>query len=159
MAEPDGDVPMRTSDDVTISNLYDPEYRAAMAEDFLSRGIAAQIRALREGRSWTQAKLATEADMTQPRISALEAFDYSAWSVRTLVRLAKAFDVRLVVEFRSFSKLFQGRTVPPDLETFEKREFSEPPFTEDHFFHSQIIPGAMPDQARDALARWEAGPR
>jgi hypothetical protein len=45
--------------------------------------------------------------MLQSRISALENVNYSAWSISTLRRLAKAFNVVLVVRFESFGKHLQ----------------------------------------------------
>jgi len=132
----------------TVKGLHDSEYREAFADHFLNAWIATQIRGLREQRELTQVQLAERAGMKQSRISALENIDYSSWSVRTLQRLARAFDLRLVVEFRSFSKLFLGRTVPPDLEVFDKRSFSEPSFAEEPFF----FPGIAGTQDQSAAA-------
>lgn len=57
---------------------------------------------LREQRGWNQQQLASEADMKQARISVLEDVNYSSWSITTLKRLAKAFDVPLSVSFGTF---------------------------------------------------------
>lgn len=116
-------------------NFADKEYRESYAEEFLDLWIAAQIRALREQRTWTQEALAERAGMRQSRISALEDAEYSSWSVNTLKRLAKAFDVTLVVEFRSYGKrLF-------DFERFAKRDLEEPTFEDDGLFRT-VVPSA-----------------
>jgi len=73
----------------------------------LSANIAAQIFTLRtaEERNWTQAQLAKEAGIAQPRIPVYESPDYGAFSLTTLKNLAHAFDVALVVKFISFDEL------------------------------------------------------
>lgn len=79
-------------------------HRHAFVNEFLDAAIAAQIKALREQRKWTQADLANRAGMKQSRISLMENVNYSSWSVNTLRKLARAFDVCLSVGFRSFGK-------------------------------------------------------
>jgi transcriptional regulator with XRE-family HTH domain len=67
---------------------------------------AAQIRAMREKKGWSQQKLAKEVEMGQARISLLENPNYQTLSLNTLKRIANVFDVALVVRFVPFSKLF-----------------------------------------------------
>ncbi|MBV8358602.1 MAG: helix-turn-helix transcriptional regulator [Deltaproteobacteria bacterium] len=67
---------------------------------------AAQIRAMREKKGWSQQDLAKEAEMGQARISLLENPNYQTLSLNTLKRIANVFDVALVVRFVPFSKLF-----------------------------------------------------
>ena len=55
--------------------------------------VATQIKVLREQRVMTQAALAEKADMRQPRLSVMEDAGYSNWSINTLKRLARAFDL------------------------------------------------------------------
>lgn len=73
----------------------------------LSANIAAQIFSLRtaEARNWTQAQLAKEAGIAQPRIPVYESPDYGAFSLTTLKKLAYAFDGALIVKFVSFDEL------------------------------------------------------
>lgn len=73
----------------------------------LSANIAAQIFSLRtaEERNWTQAQLAKEAGIAQPRIPVYESPDYGAFSLTTLKKLAYAFDGALIVKFVSFDEL------------------------------------------------------
>jgi transcriptional regulator with XRE-family HTH domain len=81
----------------------DKDYAHAYMEEFSNMAIAAQIKALREQRGWTQKQLASYAGMKQERISALEDVDYDAWTLKVLRRLAKAFDVTVKVSFEKFS--------------------------------------------------------
>jgi transcriptional regulator with XRE-family HTH domain len=81
----------------------DKEYAHAYMEEFSNMAIAAQIKVLREQRHWTQAQLAKFSGMKQERISALENVDYDAWTVKTLRKLAKAFDLTIKVSFEKFS--------------------------------------------------------
>lgn len=87
-----------------IENLRDRAYRHSFFAELLNGSIAAQIKANRERRKWTQADLAKKADTHQSRISAMENVNYESWSVKSLRRLAEAFDAALVVRFVSFSK-------------------------------------------------------
>lgn len=79
------------------------DYAHAYVNQFCDMAIAAQIKALREQRGWSQEKLASEAGMKQERISILENVDYSAWSLKTLRELGEAFDVAVRVSFIDFS--------------------------------------------------------
>ncbi len=67
-------------------------------------GIPLQIRVMREARGWNQTKLAEKIGTTQNAISRLESGSYGKPNVKTLLRLAKAFDVALLVKFVSFSR-------------------------------------------------------
>lgn len=81
--------------------------RAAFVASQINVGIPFQIRALRKRRNWDQKKLAREAGMLQPRISAMEKPGYGSLTIETLKRLADAFDVALVVRFAPFSDLLR----------------------------------------------------
>src|SRR5262249_31523322 len=118
---------------------------------FLNLWIAQQIRALREQRGWTQATLAGKAQMKQSRISTLEDPNYSSWSVTTLKRLARAFDVALAVEFRAYGK----RLI--DFDRFERRDLGEVGFEDDLAFRpttavSSSESPAMPSQPEGSSA-------
>lgn len=82
-------------------------HRAAFVASQISIGVPFQIRALRKQRKWDQKKLAQEAGMLQPRISAMEKPGYGSLTIETLKRLASAFDVALVVRFAPFSELLR----------------------------------------------------
>ena len=83
--------------------FLDKEYAHVYVNEFLSAYIATQIKVLREQRGMTQHELALAAEMKQARISLLENINYSSWSIKTLQRLADAFDVTLRVSFEEFS--------------------------------------------------------
>jgi len=88
----------------------DPEVRYDYAELLLDSMIALQIKTIRQQQELTQEQLAGRADMKQSRISAMEQVDYSSWSIKTLKRLARAFDLRLRVTFESFGTLLDDFT-------------------------------------------------
>lgn len=95
--------------------LNDKKYREAYVASQISIGIPFQIRALREKRDWNQKRLADEAEMLQPRISAMEKPGHGSLNLDTLLRLAAAFDIGLVVKFAPFSELVTwGDRFSPD---------------------------------------------
>jgi transcriptional regulator with XRE-family HTH domain len=85
------------------TEFRDKEYAHSYLEDYSNMEIAAQIKVLREQRGLTQKELAELAGMKQERISKLEDVNYDAWSVKTLRKLARAFDISLKVSFESIS--------------------------------------------------------
>jgi transcriptional regulator with XRE-family HTH domain len=95
--------------------------------------IATQIKVLREQRDMTQSALAKKAEMLQPRLSVMENADYSSWSVSTLKRLARAFDLALSVKFEAFSE------VVLDFEEMSKEALSRPSFKDDPVFRSAKV--------------------
>lgn len=82
--------------------LKDKEYAHAYMEEFENSYIATQIKVLREQNDLTQNELAELAEMKQERISVLENVNYSSWSINTLRKLARAFDLVLHVSFENF---------------------------------------------------------
>jgi len=140
-----------------LSTLADKAYRALFVETQVETLIPFQIRAMRESRGWTQKQLASLAGMAQGRISLLESPKYeSAVTVKTLVKLADAFDVALVVRFAPFSELAEWSTLighehhdVPDFST-EMGALDTP--TDDEEFPQQlhVIIGAR--EARDQFA-------
>ena len=110
-----------------LGNLGDKEYRDSFVEAHLSTNVAAQIFSMREHRGWTQGQLAENTGMKQARISVLENPNYDKFSVRTLRRLASAFDVALVVRFVPFSQLIDW-VVDLSPEDLTVRSFDEDSF-------------------------------
>jgi transcriptional regulator with XRE-family HTH domain len=90
-----------------LAKLRNPEYRDAYVEESVATSLPFQIKALREqpGREWSQAELGERAGMRQNAISRLEDAESGTPSITTLLRLARAFDVALLVKFVPFSKL------------------------------------------------------
>jgi transcriptional regulator with XRE-family HTH domain len=87
------------------TDFRNPEYRHIYDEGFLNSSIATQIKVLREERGWTQSALAEKARMNQSRISELEDVNFGSWTIRTLRKLARAFDLRLKISFEEFGGL------------------------------------------------------
>ncbi len=87
------------------SQLRDPEYSEGYAESFLNSYIATQIKVIREQREMTQAELGECIGTTQAGVSRYENVNYSSWSIKTLIKLARAFDVRLKVSFEPYGTL------------------------------------------------------
>lgn len=89
-------------------------YRAAYVAEHVRRGIAAQIRAMRDQRGWNQGKLSAEMGKPQSVVSRLEDPDYGKVTVQTLLEVASTFDVALQIRFVPFSTFVaQTRDVSP----------------------------------------------
>jgi transcriptional regulator with XRE-family HTH domain len=86
-------------------NLQDREYAEEYAKSFLDAFVATQIKVIREQRSMTQAELGSLIGTTQAGVSRYEDVNYSSWSLRTLMKIARAFDVRLRVSFEPYGTL------------------------------------------------------
>lgn len=103
--------------------FHDKETRYGYVDGFLDSFLSMQIRVLRENRNLTQTQLGEKADMKQARISLLESMNYSDWSLDVLRRLAKAFDLRLVVKFEDFGSFIQEYFEDFDREHLTRRSF------------------------------------
>lgn len=84
-----------------FEEFTDREYAHAYLQENSNLRIAAQIRAIRMERGWTQEELAERTGMKQARISKIESADFDSLSLTTLRRMAEAFDVNLSVKFSS----------------------------------------------------------
>lgn len=91
-------------------NIFEKADREQWLEDQLRYGIAAQIRALREQRGWSQVELGRRSGMTQEGISRLENPQGRGLpTIRSLKRIAAAFDVALIIRFGPWSFLLTGK--------------------------------------------------
>jgi transcriptional regulator with XRE-family HTH domain len=88
-------------------DLHRKDYRDAFVEESVKTGIAFQTRALRLDAGWSQKELGKKAGKPQNVISRIEDPDYGNFTIRTLLDLASAFDVALLVRFVSFGQLIQ----------------------------------------------------
>ena len=89
-------------------------YRQAYLSEHVRRGIAYQIRALRDQRGWKQGKFAEEMGKPQSVVSRLEDPDYGKVTVQTLLEIANVFDVALQIRFVPFSTFIRNsRDVSP----------------------------------------------
>ena len=116
-----------------IEDLKDKEYRDAFVTEHINTGVPFQIRALREqkGRVWTQKELGIRTGMAQETISRVEDPNYGKLTLKTLKRLASAFDVALMVRFVPLSELVEWELslTPDSLEVLS--------FDKDHYFQAQ----------------------
>jgi transcriptional regulator with XRE-family HTH domain len=111
-----------------MTELIEKEYRDAFVSSHIDIGIPFQVRALREQRGWTQKELAQSAEMKQERISAIENPNYkNQFSLKTLKRLASAFDVGLIVRFVPISELVEWE-IKLSPEALKVLSFKEDPY-------------------------------
>lgn len=95
-----------------LERLTNKRYRAAYVEENVRTGIAFQIRTLRGEMS--QADFGKKLGKPQSVVSRLEDPDYGKLSVQTLLEVAAALDIALLVKFASFPDFIQQtRDVSP----------------------------------------------
>jgi transcriptional regulator with XRE-family HTH domain len=92
-----------------FEELKNREYRDAYVRASIDIGVPVQIRTLRKQREWTQEKLASKANMKQESISRIEDQTRGSVNLKTLIKLASAFDLALVVRFVSFGDLVKWK--------------------------------------------------
>lgn len=90
-----------------VASLQDREYRKAFVADQIQVGVPMQTRALREQRGWSQTALGEHVtpQMLQEGIARVENPNKANLTIGTLLRIADAFDVALIVKFVPFSSL------------------------------------------------------
>lgn len=87
-----------------IRALRDKPTRDRWVAETVAERVAYQIRALREVRGWTQTHLATLLQTTQSHVSLMERPTWGRQSLSMLIRIARVFDVALIVRFSSFGE-------------------------------------------------------
>src|SRR5437660_11155497 len=90
-----------------VEELKNKKFRDAYVAEHVKTSVPIQIYILREQRHWNQTQLAERAKTTQTVISRLEDPDYGRLSISSLLKLASAFDVALLVKFVPFTRLFE----------------------------------------------------
>ncbi len=95
--------------------ISDPEARQHESWAYVSTGIAMQTLALRQRRGWGQNELARRMGVRQQTISRLENEDDARHTVHTLLKVANAFDVALIVRFAPWSEYVDHASDLPDL--------------------------------------------
>ncbi len=86
-----------------LEKLQRRPYRHAYLGQHVRRGIAYQIRALRDQRKWKQGTFAKFLGKPQSVACRLEDPDYGKMTVQTLLEVANVFDVALEVRFVPYS--------------------------------------------------------
>lgn len=87
------------------SKCKDKEYRDLFVAEYTYERLPAKVHFLRERKEWTQKQLGDKAGMAQPWVSKLENPNYGKLTIATLLKIAAAFDVALVIDFVPFSRL------------------------------------------------------
>src|SRR5579872_1956694 len=123
-----------------ILNRDEKEYRQAYGEESTDISVGTQIKVLREQRGWRQEDLANEAGIQQPMVSRYENVNYSNWTLSTLKKLARAFDVWLDIRFRSFGDMVT------ETNRFSREALQVPSFSEDSFF--RVVAGRRHRKSR-----------
>jgi len=97
-----------------IEELRDHAYRRAFVAAHAGDSIAFQLKGMRLERDMEQRDVAALLGnpKLQPMISRYENPDYGKYSVKTLLELADAFDVALIVHFAPFSELVDWDVTP-----------------------------------------------
>ena len=92
--------------DSIVAKLENKEYRNSYVSSSLKNGLAHQIRVNREARNLSQTELASRcgSKTRQETISRLEDPAYGNYSINTLLKIASAMDVALLVKFVPYSK-------------------------------------------------------
>jgi len=120
--------------DAIKQGFLNKDYRHSYADEFLNETIATQIKTLREQHEWRQVDLAREAGMPQSMVARLENVNYSSWSINTLRKLARAFDVRLRVTFETFGSIIH------EFESFSRQSLRRDHFDIDPVFQRPVGP-------------------
>jgi len=79
--------------------LKNPEFRKAYEEEEVYANLAIQIAMLREKTGLNQKDLAKKLHTSQQMISRLESPSNASFSLKTLIKLARAFHKKLSVQF------------------------------------------------------------
>jgi len=88
--------------------LNSKEFREGFVEEHIYTGIPFQLHAMRNGETWTQAELGERAGMAQSRISKMENQSNGELNnLSTLIKIAHAFGVGLMVRFLPLSELLE----------------------------------------------------
>lgn len=98
-----------------FNKFKNKKYRHAYLKAHTRVGIASQIHLLRNKLNINQSQLAEIIGTKQSVISRLEDPDYGSVNLNTLLKIAEAFDVGLLVKFVTFGKFFrESQDVSPD---------------------------------------------
>ena len=122
--------------------LQSKRYRHSFVSSQIGASVAAQIASTRVARGWTQKELAGRAKMSQVRISVLEDPSYENFSIKTLKRIAEAFDTALILRFAPFNEMLGWLT------TLRPEHLAVPKFEDDSLKIEEANPLQSPITAK-----------
>lgn len=131
-------------------------YRHAYMAEHLRRGIAYQIRALRDQRGWNQGAFSKALEKPQSVVCRLEDPSYGKVTVQTLLEVAKLFDVALQVSFVPYTTFLQATrdtTVKSMTVASFEDEFNESNQVSGAVSISNILSALMSPQEQPIVAR------
>lgn len=112
-----------------LNKLNKPGYRHSYVASHVKVWIARKIHQLREDRALSQGQLADRAGKKQSAISRIEDPEYGQLTVKTLLDVAEAFDVALVVDFVDFPSFLKLTHDVSDerlhVQSFDEKAFFE----------------------------------
>ncbi len=94
---------LKIADKLESDKKFREEFFKGQAQDI----IAMNIRALRMDRSMRQCDLADKSGMKQSAISRVEQAEYSAWTFKTLFRVANTLDARLKITLEPMEEVIK----------------------------------------------------
>jgi hypothetical protein len=138
------------------SKLGNKEYRDAYVSEHVRRWIAHQIRALREhpDRKWKQGELSDRMGKPQSVVSRLEDPTYGKMTVQTLLEVAMAFDVALIIKFVSFPR-FASESADLTKSAMQVDSFNNTDQAALHSMHQISFP---PIEVNDKIMETGGGP-
>ena len=90
---------LKTMREVLKEELKNPEFRKAFEQEEIYASLAINVAKMRETESLTQMQLAKKLHTTQQTVSRIESQNNESVSIRTLVKIADAFNQRLEINF------------------------------------------------------------
>jgi transcriptional regulator with XRE-family HTH domain len=126
------------------------DYRKALIDAEIRHGITDQIRAMRERRGWTQKDLAERIGTSQPAVARMERTRDKYLSLPTLLSVADAFDVGLLLRFVPFSEVVRR--------SLDHSEFEQAPLSFDEEVRF-VTEERVPSPAATARSFAEAVPQ
>ena len=107
-----------------LEKLKDKTYRDLFVAEQIYSRLPLKIQIMREQQGLTQEQFGEKAGMAQTWVSKIENPNYGKLTISTLLRVASAHDVALVVDFVPFSRLLKD-TINLSQESFEVSSFGE----------------------------------
>lgn len=116
-----------------LEKLKDKKYRDLFVSGQIKTGIPFQIRTMRDREVWTQEELGKRVGLPQSAIARLENPDTAhSPNIKTLLKMASAFDVALIVRFAPFTELAHWvEGVPYEVKGLSPKTLAPLSFAED----------------------------